>query len=428
LAHDVFISFSHQDKTVADAVCHGLEEAGVRCWIAPRDVGYGKSWDDAIVDAITEAKLVVVIFSAAANASRHVLNEVSTALDTAATVIPFRIDDIRPTGALRLHLGRLHWLDALAPPLERHIDRLIDSAKRILEGDEGRDSQRRQRAEEARHQQQEDESQGAEDQLLTSHQSQRRREEEQNPPQATDERRSQPSEQLRWRHLHPLQGREEEHPPKGIAPVRRSVVLASIIMIIVVSSMVALTLGGVIKLPPWQHASSRPQEPAQPAPFSQQARTAPQPAPSRSTAPTDQESVALPTATTQPPPATPIDDDVRVAFIDEDRLVSSLVPYIPKLKVEKADQKQRVERLVRSFIDSSVRDENNGRFSYIFYTPANTRSGLVLFDLSKFGQDAEKLRQTFYDLTDAAVAVALRHTPELSRAVDTYLQETAAGK
>src|ERR1700731_1207280 len=83
------------EQVAADAICHRLEEADLRCWIAPRDVGYGKSWDNAIVEAITAAKLMIVVFSAAANASRHVLNEVATALDVGATVIPFRIEDTR---------------------------------------------------------------------------------------------------------------------------------------------------------------------------------------------------------------------------------------------------------------------------------------------------------------------------------------------
>ncbi|NQT71340.1 MAG: toll/interleukin-1 receptor domain-containing protein [Chloroflexi bacterium] len=37
MAHDVFISYSTNDKTVADAVCATLESQKIRCWIAPRD-------------------------------------------------------------------------------------------------------------------------------------------------------------------------------------------------------------------------------------------------------------------------------------------------------------------------------------------------------------------------------------------------------
>jgi hypothetical protein len=116
LAHDVFISYTIADKAAADAVCHRLEEAGIRCWIAPRDVGYGRDWAASIVKAIGEAKLFVLIFSAAANASPNVFDEVTTALHAGATIIPFRIEDIFPTDGMLLRLSRLHWLDALSPP------------------------------------------------------------------------------------------------------------------------------------------------------------------------------------------------------------------------------------------------------------------------------------------------------------------------
>jgi hypothetical protein len=38
MAFDVFISYSTKDKATADAACAALESAGIRCWIAPRDV------------------------------------------------------------------------------------------------------------------------------------------------------------------------------------------------------------------------------------------------------------------------------------------------------------------------------------------------------------------------------------------------------
>lgn len=44
MAHDIFISYSTQDKAVADAVCATLEKNKIRCWIAPRDVIPGMSY------------------------------------------------------------------------------------------------------------------------------------------------------------------------------------------------------------------------------------------------------------------------------------------------------------------------------------------------------------------------------------------------
>jgi len=34
MAHDVFISYSAEDKPIADAVCAALEAEHIRCWIA----------------------------------------------------------------------------------------------------------------------------------------------------------------------------------------------------------------------------------------------------------------------------------------------------------------------------------------------------------------------------------------------------------
>jgi len=55
MAHDVFISYSSKDKSVADAVCATLEGRKIRCWIAPRDVSPGDSWAASIVKSIDES-------------------------------------------------------------------------------------------------------------------------------------------------------------------------------------------------------------------------------------------------------------------------------------------------------------------------------------------------------------------------------------
>ena len=44
MAHDIFISYAHQDRTIANAVCATLEAHGIRCWIAPRDILPGSDW------------------------------------------------------------------------------------------------------------------------------------------------------------------------------------------------------------------------------------------------------------------------------------------------------------------------------------------------------------------------------------------------
>jgi hypothetical protein len=125
MAFDVFISHSHHDKSTADAVCAALEAKGIRCWIAPRDVQPGADWAAAIVDAIDHCRVMVLIFSSSANESKQIHREVERAFEREVAVVPFRVEDIAPEKALAYYIGPVHWLDALSPPLEQHLQRLV---------------------------------------------------------------------------------------------------------------------------------------------------------------------------------------------------------------------------------------------------------------------------------------------------------------
>ncbi|MEY2506528.1 MAG: hypothetical protein QOH01_857 [Verrucomicrobiota bacterium] len=132
MSHDVFISHSTDDKLVALALCNKLETAGVRCWIAPRDVGPGAEWGKAIVDAIRDCRIMVLVFSSKANDSRHIHREVQTAFEKDLTVIPFRVENTQPTGTMEYYLGSVHWLDALTAPVESHLLQVVDRVKALL--------------------------------------------------------------------------------------------------------------------------------------------------------------------------------------------------------------------------------------------------------------------------------------------------------
>ena len=41
MAHEVFISYSSVDSTAGETVCLILEQNGISCWIAPRDITPG---------------------------------------------------------------------------------------------------------------------------------------------------------------------------------------------------------------------------------------------------------------------------------------------------------------------------------------------------------------------------------------------------
>ncbi len=133
MAHDVFISHSARDKPIADAVCAKLESRGIRCWIAPRDIRPGMEWGAALLEAIDGARVMLLVFSSHANGSPQISREVERAVSKGVVVVPVRLEDVKPTGNLEYFLGTPHWLDAITPPFERHLDHIAESAKFWIE-------------------------------------------------------------------------------------------------------------------------------------------------------------------------------------------------------------------------------------------------------------------------------------------------------
>ena len=132
MGHDVFISYSSLDKPAADAVCHGLEAKGIRCWIAPRDQVAGQPFGQQITAAISAAQVMVLVFSDNVNKSHAVHNEVGIAANANVTIVPFRIAGVDFNSELNFYLGRMHWLDAFPQSVDHYIDNLAATVQRNI--------------------------------------------------------------------------------------------------------------------------------------------------------------------------------------------------------------------------------------------------------------------------------------------------------
>jgi WD40 repeat protein len=132
LAHDVFISYSSKDKPIADGVCANLEAAGIRCWMAPRDLAPGDDWPTSINKAIIKSRVMVLVFSSNSNSSDDVGRELILAANSKLVIIPFKIDNVEPEPGKQYYLARTHWLDAMNPPTRKQIRKLVDTVKKLL--------------------------------------------------------------------------------------------------------------------------------------------------------------------------------------------------------------------------------------------------------------------------------------------------------
>ncbi len=130
--HDVFVSYSSRNKDVADAIVAEMEQHGIRCWYAPRDVLTGQEWATAISHAIASVAVMVLVYTDESNNSKQVMNEVALAFNSGKTIVPFRMTNDKMSGELEYYLSRVHWLDAVDEPLMKNIEKLREYVEVIL--------------------------------------------------------------------------------------------------------------------------------------------------------------------------------------------------------------------------------------------------------------------------------------------------------
>jgi formylglycine-generating enzyme required for sulfatase activity len=145
----IFISYASEDASVADRVRTGLEQAGVACWIAPRDIEPGTSFPAAITAAIHACSAQVLLLTAEANVSRHVLSEVELAFNAGKPILAVLVGNVTPSSDLQYFISTTHWFDAEASfddddlaQLKVDLDRLLAGERIRIEANRGRQRRR----------------------------------------------------------------------------------------------------------------------------------------------------------------------------------------------------------------------------------------------------------------------------------------------
>src|SRR5882757_11508943 len=126
----VFLSYASHDTEIANTVCRELESCGIRCWIAPRDVAPGALYADAIVRAINESKVLLIVLSQSAVASSHVGREIERAASKRKPIIALRVDTAPLSPELEYFLSNCQWIDVAALGMPATLARLADTVGR----------------------------------------------------------------------------------------------------------------------------------------------------------------------------------------------------------------------------------------------------------------------------------------------------------
>src|SRR6185436_3029328 len=126
---DIFVSYASQDREVAFRIVAFLEQNGIRCWVAPRDVPPGMEYGEAIIHGIAQSRALVLILSDQSNDSQFVRKEVERAVSKTKPVLPVRIREVKPSGSLEFFISSSQWVDAWKSPMEQHLLPLVAAIK-----------------------------------------------------------------------------------------------------------------------------------------------------------------------------------------------------------------------------------------------------------------------------------------------------------
>ena len=132
MEHQVFISYSSEDKGLANRICEALEKAGIVCWMAPRDIEPGDDYPSAIVQAIKSVKSVVVLLTGNALASPHILSEIGHAFNAKKRMLPVRLTASELPPDFDYFLSTQQWLDASEGFTDETLQRVMEMVSGAL--------------------------------------------------------------------------------------------------------------------------------------------------------------------------------------------------------------------------------------------------------------------------------------------------------
>lgn len=124
--NEAYICYSDEDELAAEAICHVLEENGIKSWFKKRDLSV-KDGNEKIIETIKNSKSFILIHSKDALNSNYVNAEVNFALGENIPILSFQIDESDKLD----NLEGAHWLDAYPNPEENFKQLVLDTANLI---------------------------------------------------------------------------------------------------------------------------------------------------------------------------------------------------------------------------------------------------------------------------------------------------------
>lgn len=131
MKYDVFISYSTSDQTIVEDLCSYIEQHGLRCFIAHRDVTSDLTYSLSILEALSNSRMMLVVFSKAYNDSRHGDTEILFACQRQIPILTFKLSADAYSDAKMFYLNNAKSVDATIYPKAAFGDVVLNTLRII---------------------------------------------------------------------------------------------------------------------------------------------------------------------------------------------------------------------------------------------------------------------------------------------------------
>lgn len=128
---DVFISYSREDKEVVLALADELRSSGVSLWIDQGSIDGATMWGEEIVNALENAKVLLLMVSERSVNSHNVVKEVVLASERKEHILPVHLEPTQIPAGLKYPLAGIQHIEYFHGDKKTNLKTIIRSLERV---------------------------------------------------------------------------------------------------------------------------------------------------------------------------------------------------------------------------------------------------------------------------------------------------------
>ncbi|MFI5263947.1 MAG: TIR domain-containing protein [Candidatus Kapaibacterium sp.] len=130
MAAEVFISYSREDKDSVLALAKKLQDAGVSLWIDEGGIDGATMWGEEIVNALENAKVLLLMVTERSVNSHNVVKEVVLASEHKEHILPIHLEPTRIPSGLKYPLAGIQHIEYFQGDPDENLKTIIRSLER----------------------------------------------------------------------------------------------------------------------------------------------------------------------------------------------------------------------------------------------------------------------------------------------------------